>query len=120
MPNCGIENTEHLRLGRLCLILPIKKSSARIQTLRENSFQIVGPKLFNILPIKIRNMKNCSQDEFKFALDQFLSKVPDEPSVSGQEYTPGACDQHTGKPSNSLVDQIRKINTTQGGGLSGG
>ena len=32
--------------------------------------------------MKIQNMNNCSPDDFKFALDQFLSCIPDEPSVS--------------------------------------
>ena len=116
VPNCGIEISDHLRLGHLCQIPPIKKCKARIQTLRENSFQVRGPQLFNILPPKIRNMTKCSIDEFKFALDQFLTKIPDEPSLPG--YMPRACSQISGKPSNSLVEQAR--NTSQGGGLLGG
>ena len=48
-------------------------------------------------------------EEFKTQLDKVLSMVPDEPEVSGCQYTPRACDQFTGKPSNSLIDQIRSI-----------
>ena len=118
VPNCGIEVKQNLRLGRLCEIPGIKKCSARIVTLRENSFQVQGPKLFNILPPKIRNMTGCSIDDFKFALDQFLMKIPDEPNVPGAEYTPTACNQVTGKPSNSLVDQVKSVN--MGGNLLGG
>ena len=44
-------------------------------------------------------MKNCSIDDFKFALDKFLSKIPDEPNVAGEQYTPRACNQNTGRPS---------------------
>ena len=58
VPNCGIKETENIRKGRLCMIPPLKMCSARVKTLRENSFQIVGPKLFNCLPDKIRNKTN--------------------------------------------------------------
>ena len=116
VPNCGIETTEHLRLGRLCKIPQLKKCKSRIQTLREHSFQVRGPQLFNVLPPKIRNMTKCSIDDFKFALDQYLTKIPDEPNLPG--YTPRACSQMSGKPSNSLVDQAR--NLSQGCGLLGG
>ena len=45
-------------------------------------------------------------------------KIPDEPIVPGAEYTPTACNQVTGKPSNSLVDQVKSVN--MGGNLLGG
>ena len=118
VPNCGIENYDNLRLGRVCRIPPITKGSTKIQTLRENSFQIKGPQLFNILPEKIRNMKKCSIDDFKFALDKFISNIPDEPNVKGEQYTPRACNQHTGRPSNSVIQQVRTQNL--GGALQGG
>ena len=68
-----------------------------------------GPKLFNSLPILIRNITKCSVEEFKLQLDQVLSRVPDESNITGGQYTPRACDQFTGKPSNSINDQIRGI-----------
>ena len=59
-PNCGLTSKSHERLGRICDIPQIKTNSkAAIQTLRENSFQVNGPKLFNCLPKKIRNKKGC-------------------------------------------------------------
>ena len=114
VPNCGIDQIDDSRKGRLCKIDPIVKCRSRIQTLRENSYQIVGPKLFNSIPAKIRNLSKCSIEEFKEALDQYLSKIPDEPKLPG--YTPTASDQFSGQPSNSLVDQIRKFNQTKMGG----
>ena len=79
-PNCGIESKIHERLGRLCDIPKIKPNSKKsVQTLRENSFQINGPKLFNCLPKNLRNKRRCSIDEFKAALDLFLENIPDEP-----------------------------------------
>ena len=114
VPNCGIKQVENTRFGRLCQIPPIKKCHSKIQNLRENSFQIIGPKLFNLLPAKIRNLSKCSIDEFKAELDQYLEKIPDEPKLPG--YIPTASDQFSGQPSNSLVDQIRKSKQTNIGG----
>ena len=88
-----------------CNIPALKKCSQSIQTLRENSFQNVGPKLFNCLAAKIRNKSKCSIDDSKFLLDQFLSKIPDEPKLPG--YTPAGTNQFSGQSSNSLIDQVR-------------
>ena len=110
-PNCGIalaENNE--RLGRICQLPAVnRKASAKVKTLRENSFQVHAPKLFNSLPRKLRNRTKCSIEDFKAELDHFLETVPDEPKVSCGQYTPGACDLFTAQPSNSVIDQIRKM-----------
>ena len=114
VPNCGIKETENIRKGRLCMIPPLKMCSARVKTLRENSFKIVGPKLFNCVLYKIRNKTKCSIDDFKIVLDKFLSKIPDEPKLPG--YTLTATNQFSRQPSNCLIDQIRKFNQTIPGG----
>ena len=90
------------------------KCTQKIQTLRENSFQVVGPKLFNSLPANIRNKSKCSIDDFKFVLDQFLSKIPDEPKVPG--YIPAASNQYSGQPSNCLIYPVRRYSQTVTGG----
>ena len=113
VPNCGIESEDKGRLGRSCILPNLKKnSSVKIQTLRENSFQVHGPKLFNCLPPQLRNLTKCSVIDFKTKLDLVLEMVPDEPNVTGCEYTPRACDQFNGNPSNSIIDQIRSITFT--------
>ena len=107
-PNCGIEFKNNERLGRMCEIPQIKANSQKaIQTLRENSFQVNGPRLFNCLPKKIRNKRGCSIDEFKSTLDLFLERIPDEPKSDGN--VPSACNQVTGRPSNSSIEQSRKL-----------
>ena len=94
------------RKGRKVKISPLNnKSSSRVKSLRESSFQIHGPRLFNTLPKYLRNMKHCGVDEFKEKLDHFLSKIPDEPKVG--QLVPACCNLVTIQPSNSLVDQIR-------------
>ena len=92
VPNCGVNwSPETERNGRLCEI-PQRKGKASVQTLRNQSFQMSGPKLFNTLPKNIRNMTKYYLDEFKLKLDTFLSKVPGEPKVTGR--TPGASKLH--------------------------
>ena len=54
-------------------------------------------------------MSKCTVDDFKAQLDKVLEQVPDEPNISGGQYTPRASDQFTGQPSNSIIDQIRGI-----------
>ena len=110
VPNCGIEAENRSTFGRICTIPGMNRNSSdKIQTLRENSFQVHRPRVFNFLPAHLRNMTKCSVDEFKMQLDLILAKFPDEPRVSGCEYTPSASDQFTGNPSNSIVDQIRGV-----------
>jgi hypothetical protein len=52
VPNCGLTWKNSPLVGRLCTI-PQTKQSSSIQTLRSNSFQAVGPRLFNSFPISI-------------------------------------------------------------------
>ena len=89
VPNCGLEASTSDRRGRQVQI-PQLKGPLAIRSLREQSFQVNGPKLFNCLPPSITNLSGITVDEFKLKLDQFLSKIPDEPNVEG--LTPSACD----------------------------
>ena len=103
VPNCGIESENRNRFGRICTIPGMNRNSSdRIQTLRENSFHVHGPRLFNCLPAQLRNMTGCLVDEFKMQLDLVLAKIPDEPRVSGCEYSPCASCQFNGNPSNLI------------------
>ena len=63
--------------------------------MREASFQVHGAKLFNSLPIYIRNLKKVSVEEFKSKLDYYLESIPDEPHLNG--YVPTTCDQFSGR-----------------------
>ena len=110
VPDCGIKELKTVNQGRnehkgrLCSI-PEKKSKLKsIQTMREASFQVIGPKLFNTLPKVIRDMTKCGPDEFKMELDKFLTFVPDEPKCQG--LTPVAQNPVTAQASNSLLHQV--------------
>ena len=105
VPNCGIEWTGcEERRGRLCQIRKFKGKSS-VQNLRRQSFQVAGPKLWNSLPKNVRNFKG-NQDEFKRKLDQFLTKVPDEPKADG--LIPGAIDVLSGRQTNTLIHQVTR------------
>ena len=111
VPNCGIQvKQEEGRLGRMCTVPAIYRHAQQsVQTMREQTFQVNGPRLFNSLPAKIRNMSKCSIDDFKTALDKYLETVPDEPNVTG--LTPGGCTAQA-RASNSLLDQAKRFRLT--------
>ena len=106
-PNCGVtwsQMTE--RNGRLCKIPPLKGTRS-VPTLRNQSFQVSGPRLFNSMPKTLRNMTNCSLEEFKESLDTFLKNVPDEPK--SESLTPRATNHISGRQTNSLIYQVAKV-----------
>ena len=73
-PNCGILSDQNDKRGRMCqLPAIIPAASQYVKTLREQTLQVHGCKLFNKMPAEIRNLKACSVDEFKIKLDQFLT-----------------------------------------------
>ena len=114
VPNCGIKVHTNERRGRFCEIPPINgRATQRLKTIREKSFNINGPKLFNALPSSIRNTSKCSIEEFKLKLDQWLSNIPDQPKTL--TLFPEALDQFTAMASNSIVDQTRRIKLNAGG-----
>ena len=112
-PNCGLEivqGSEETRQGRR-LIVPLVKQKSETKQQMEQLFQVNGPKLFNCLPAKIRNLTKIGLDDFKMALDKWLEEIPDQPKVDG--LTPGTQDEG-GKFSNSILHQTKR--GAQGGG----
>ena len=102
VPNCGLEFTDESNRRGTEVIIPFLKKSSK----REQSFQVHGGKLFNSIPKYLRQMAGNNLDDFKERLDLYLSSIPDEPKVDG--YIPGACDDLTAKPSNSLIHQSKQ------------
>ena len=62
-----------------------------------------GAKLFNILPIEIRNISSDKVTTFKTVLDNFLSDVPDQPTIPGRARA---------AETNSLLHQIPQMRRT--------
>ena len=89
-----------LRYGRLCHVPSLKSSvSNKLQSLRDSSFCVNGPNLFNSLPSRIRNLSKVGLSKFKNELDKFLKTIADEPLSKG--YTAGRR-----AASNSLLHMI--------------
>ncbi|KAG0722763.1 hypothetical protein GWK47_043912 [Chionoecetes opilio] len=86
---------------------------ARIKTLLSTSLPHIGPKLFNNLPGKLRNLTECSVEKFKHHLDNHLQTIPDEPPVPG--YT-----SMSRADTNSISDQVNLQHRDAGFGCSGG
>ena len=100
VPNPGLkEAQDNDYLERRCNLPKINHRSRKgIQTLKENSFQVNGPNLFNSL----RNMKQCTSDDFKMELDKHLQMMPDQPKTDG--LIPWGQDME-GEPSTSILHQ---------------
>ena len=121
VPNCGVTECKsenegiNDRRGRMCDVTKHKSKVLSIQAMRESSFQMSGPKLFNKLPKYLRDMTKCGPVEFKEALDLFLSFVPDNPLCTG--LTPPAQKPDTAVSTNSLLytmDWARRSGLLQG------
>lgn len=83
VPNTGIEHDTTAR-GRRCIVPPINTSADKwTRKIRESSFNVRGPMMFNMIPSEIRNLTSCKTDVFKAVLDKWLARIPDEPQVQG-------------------------------------
>ena len=72
------------RRGRLAVVQLFSATSPlAVRRAREASLAVRGSKLFNCIPIELRNMTVGTVDQFKSGLDSWLTTIPDEPSVPG-------------------------------------
>ena len=73
------------RRGLYCNLPQLRNTRcpAKTVSIRESSFAVRGPKLFNCLPRHIRSMSGVSVDTFKRQLDKILETIPDMPTVPG-------------------------------------
>ena len=106
VPDCGVSRDllAGLRRGVTANIPSLSGSRSLIQTLKDNSFQYVAPKLFNCLPSDLRNL-DSSLLTFKFRLDSWLRGVRDCPWTVGR---PHPATDAMGRPSNSLLAWARQ------------
>ena len=73
---------EHKRHGVLAEVPALKRGcKTRHSTLYENSFRVLGPRLWNCIPKQIRS--SLILESFKEHLTRFMLKVPDKPPVRG-------------------------------------
>ena len=77
---------ESSRLGRRCVLPPMVRSGEG--SLREQSFGVMGPKIFNVLPAELRVFQG-KLDSFKHRLDVFLANIEDTPPQPGYTIAAG-------------------------------
>ena len=75
----------------------LQSSPSSVRRAREATLACKGAKLFNLLPATLRNSDHGDIPMFKNHLDNYLSNVPDEPTIPGLA---------RGAESNSLLHQI--------------
>ena len=75
----------------------VARAPASVRRARESSLSVKGARIFNLLPVTIRNIDSENVETFKTELDKFLSLVPDQPTIPGH---PRAAE------TNSLLHQI--------------
>ena len=86
------------RRGRLAIPTNIPRNApTKVKQARERSLGVHGARLFNLLPVNLRNENSGDFPLFKNHLDIFLSLVPDQPTTPGLVRAAG---------SNSLLDQV--------------
>ena len=69
----------NVRRGMLCRVPSVKTNAmAKYKTIKDNSFSVLGPKLFNSIPKELRQT-SMSLDVFKQKLDVFLMQIDDKP-----------------------------------------
>ena len=76
------------------------KAPAAVRKARESSLQVRGARLFNCLPRDIRDMFTGTPEMFKTRLDEWLSRIPDQPTIPGRQRAAST---------NSLLDQAQYI-----------
>ena len=81
------------RLGIQATVPPINRAStAANQTIRDSSFSVMGPKLWNCVPRQLTTISELTI--FKNKITKFLLLVPDKPPLRG----------YTTANSNSILD----------------
>ena len=97
----SVNFTNNPRRGKLCLPRIVnQKAPIQVRKASEASLAVRGERLFNLLPQEIGDTAlplSNSVIPFKTKLDNFLSTIPDQPTVQRRR-RPAA--------TNSLLDQI--------------
>ena len=78
----NIDFYDNRRLGIMAHVPPIMTNgNTKAKTLYDHSFAVVGPRLWNLVPKKVKDA--TSLFAFKSHLDEFLKTIPDRPPVHG-------------------------------------
>ena len=101
--NCNLNWSYNEYYGTLINSISVGKY---YQTLRTQTFQWIGPRLFNCLPRHIRDCK-LNTEGFKSLLNSYLRLIPDCPVT--RDLTPVPMDPYECTPSNSIIHWIQYL-----------
>ena len=87
-----------MKVSTLCNSAPTS-----VRRARESSLQVKGAQLFNVIPRALRDIETGAVDQFKVRLDEWLSTIPDQPTIQGRQRAAA---------SNSLLDQVPLVQRT--------
>ena len=73
------------RRGIVAVIPSLRNTTLKIQSLYDNSFAVLGGRLWNLLPPNISQLTEFTM--FKSKVDCFLSQYPNKPPIQGYPYT---------------------------------
>ena len=108
VPNFGLIWDINPRRGRMVDIRTYKSNApSQAKNLIDQSLGVHGGRLFNLLPIDLRNFEGTT-DQFKTHLDDFLCDIPDKPQCDGLH--PDPINSLNCKNSNSLIDWVPFLN----------
>ena len=94
VPNPGLTITQNIRTGLTVTPKFNRKAPARIQTIRNGSFFVNGPLMYNHLPCHLRareyilNPTKAHVEKFKRKLDVHLKNIPDLPGTLANSLAP--------------------------------
>ena len=92
------------RTGRKVIPATVNKSAAAaVRRAMTASLAVKGAKLFNCMPVSLRNSNHGDVAMFKNHLDIYLDNIPDQPTAAGLGRAAGT---------NSLLDQVPLYETT--------
>ena len=106
VPNYGIKWTWDSKGRVLSIPKNNYKNTPIAIKMRDQSLIVHGGRIFNILPSALRNFTG-TKETFKTKLDNFMTKIPDQPACPG--LTPAPIDPITCNNSNSLYEWIRHL-----------
>ena len=105
-PNKKVVSSYNARRGRLCVVQNLMNTGT-LSTIYDASLAVQGVKLFNSMPMQVRNMTNVPVEKFKKVLDHHLATVPDEPQICGYTASRRA-------DTNSLLDMQKYAESVAG------
>ena len=82
VPSLGLESTWNPRRGRTIKPVEVlRKAPTWVKQAKSHAFKHESVRMWNLLPIGVRNTTQVSTDTFKYRLDKYLTSIKDQPRI---------------------------------------